>query len=144
MDFPPLPLLPACAQTLEELLCFPSAFEPIFVAIDFEATGRVINNFSFGFRKENTQVGISILDTRELHFSSAAKKAAAVQIFNFITGSAEYYLKSSQKFVWGRSGYISSTKAAVLKSLNKTIPREEYCSCVDTSSDEKIPWTEEQ
>ncbi|CZR56760.1 uncharacterized protein PAC_06649 [Phialocephala subalpina] len=118
MDFRPRLCVRVCAQTLEELLCFPSILEPIFVAIDFEAPDRVINNFSDNFRGENAQVGISILDTRELHSPSA------VQTFNFIAGSAEYYKASSQKFIWGTSEYIWPTKEAMLERLNKTISRD--------------------
>jgi hypothetical protein len=83
-------------QQLQQLL-FPSPLEPIYVAIDFERAGFITNNFS---PRLDTQVGISILDTRDLNLPSR-KKALWLATYNFVTGSDLYCAESAEKYLWG-------------------------------------------
>jgi DNA polymerase III epsilon subunit-like protein len=99
-------------QQLQQLL-FPSPLEPIYVAIDFERTGFIISNFS---PRSDTQVGISILDTRDLNLPSR-KKALRLATYNFVTGSDLYCAESAKKYLWGTSEKISPS--SMLKTISK-------------------------
>jgi len=72
--------------------------DPVFVAIDFEATEIIKNGFrDNGFRdgNKNSQVGLAILDTRSLN------AASELTTFNFITGDDAYFEKSVRRYSWG-------------------------------------------
>jgi DNA polymerase III epsilon subunit-like protein len=104
-------------QQLHQLL-FSCPLEPIYVAIDFERTGFIINNFS---PRSDTQVGISILDTRDLDPPSQ-KKALKLATYNFVTGSDLYYAESAEKYLWGTSEKISP--GSMLKTINKYVRQD--------------------
>jgi DNA polymerase III epsilon subunit-like protein len=104
-------------QQLQQLL-FPSPLEPIYVAIDFERTGFIIKNFS---PRSDTQIGISILDTRDLNPLSR-KKGLRLATYNFVTGSDLYFAESAKKYLWGTSEKISPSN--VLKTINKYVRQD--------------------
>lgn len=104
-------------QQLQQLL-FYSSLDPVFIAIDFERTTFIINNFS---PCSDAQVGISILDTRDFTLPFR-KSALRLETYNFITGSDLYYTESAKKFLWGTSEKIPPSK--MLQCINKLICRD--------------------
>jgi hypothetical protein len=56
-----------------------------------------MNNFS---PYSDTQVGISVLDTRDLN-PQPGKKELRIATYNFVTGSDLYYAESAEKYLWG-------------------------------------------
>jgi len=95
-------------QTLRSLLGPASSVDPVFVAIDFERPQFIINRFQHG--RLDTQVGLAILDTRNL--SSTSK----VTTFNFITGEDAYFDKSAPLYRWGTAEKIPVT--SILSKIN--------------------------
>src|SRR5437773_4088210 len=75
-------------------LLFSSPLESIYVAIDFERREFIINNFS---PCSDSQVGISILDTRHLN-SLSSKKPLQPATYNFVTGS-DLYIRTMQNLL---------------------------------------------
>jgi hypothetical protein len=104
-------------QQLRQLL-FDSSLDPVFIAIDFERTTFITNNFS---PCSDAQAGISILDTRDFN-PPFRKSALRLETYNFVTGSDLYYAESAKKFLWGTSEKIPPSK--MLKCINKLIFRD--------------------
>lgn len=102
-------------QQLQELL-FNSPLDPVFIAIDFERTQFIINNFS---TCSDTEVGISILDAR--NFNPREKVALKLKTYNFVTGSGLYHAKATKKFLWGTSEKIQPKE--MLSCIDKLICR---------------------
>jgi hypothetical protein len=95
-------------QILRSLLGPASSVDPVFVAIDFERPQFIINHFQHG--RLDTQVGLAILDTRNL--SSTSK----ITTFNFITGEDAYFDESAPLYRWGTAEKIPVT--SILSKIN--------------------------
>jgi hypothetical protein len=95
-------------QTLRSLLVPASSVDPVFVATDFERPQFIINRFQHG--PLDTQVGLAILDTRNLSLTS---KFAT---FNFITGEDAYFDESAPLYRWGTAEKIPVT--SMLSKIN--------------------------
>lgn len=106
---------------LEQLLLLPSAAEPLFIAIAIKGASAIACKFD---QTSNTQVGISILDTRDLH-TSFSKEKLQINTINFITGSHQYAIDTAKDAIWGESKYIpAATKTKLLASINGEICRD--------------------
>ncbi|KAK8087558.1 hypothetical protein PG997_002519 [Apiospora hydei] len=78
----------------------------VLVGIDFENT--------LLFKEElpedaETQVGLAILDTRDL---SSIEPSKMISTSNLVTGSADYFERATQKFLFGNSILISTSDMA--------------------------------
>ncbi|KUJ17302.1 uncharacterized protein LY89DRAFT_570040, partial [Mollisia scopiformis] len=92
--------------------------DPVFIAIDFEDP----NSVAYGFdRNSDTQVGLSVLDSRNIH-SASAKQSLGIKTFNFVTGSNQYFKTSARKDLWATSEHIPTTE--MLQCIKKVIPRD--------------------
>ena len=80
-------------QTLRSLLGPASSVDLVFVAIDFERPQFIINHFQHG--RLDTQVGLAILDTRNLCSTSK------FTTLNFIIGEDAYFNESAPLYRWG-------------------------------------------
>jgi len=98
-------------------LFFPSALEPLYVSIDFENPDLIVNKFHRG---SNSQVGISILDTRDLNLLPR-EQALTLATYNFVTGSDLYYTASANRYLWGTPEKILPSD--MLTAINKHISR---------------------
>ncbi|PVH77235.1 hypothetical protein DL98DRAFT_274686 [Cadophora sp. DSE1049] len=98
-------------QTLRSSLLSSSLGDPVFVAIDFERPQFIIDRFQHGY--QDTQVGLTILDTRYL--SSTSKFTT----FNFITGEDTYFKKSAPIYHWGTAEKIPVT--SMLLKINNCL-----------------------
>ncbi|KAH7175551.1 hypothetical protein EDB81DRAFT_10388 [Dactylonectria macrodidyma] len=63
-----------------------------------------MNNF---LEAEDNQTGLAVLDTKDLHRANSTK---LISTYNLITGSPSYIIKSSKKFLFGRSSPIRPPK----------------------------------
>lgn len=91
--------------------------DTILVAIDFE------NNIQFRgdlSRNVDTQLGLAILDTRDI--STALSPEKFISTYNFVTGSPKYYRKAMLKFLFGRPVWIKLDK--VLDQIKALIPTD--------------------
>lgn len=79
-------------ETLRSLL-LPSLVAPVFVSVHFERPNFIIDGFQHGCI--DTQVGLSILDTRRLTWTSKFTN------FNFFIGEDAYFKKSAPTCRWG-------------------------------------------
>lgn len=87
----------------------------VIVAIDFEG----INTIKSGFaQKDNSQVGLAVLDTKELCQVPPDKLTST---YNFAAGSQSYVTKASNKFLFGETITIQSS--AMADAIRSCIPK---------------------
>lgn len=98
----------------------------MLVAIDFESTGSILNEF---LSNSDCQVGLAILDTRDL--GRNIRPGRIIKIYNFVTGSASYISRASAKFSFGKS---TVTKPAdIRKTIESVIPQDRHVILVSHS-----------
>ena len=68
----------------------------VFIAIDFENLRNIRQDSS---QNLNAQVGVAILDTKTF----VSSPQTAISTFNFVIGSPSYCLKTTKKFLFGRT-----------------------------------------
>ena len=68
----------------------------------------------------NTQVGISILDTRDLN-PPPQENVLTLATYNFVTGSDSYYAASAKRYLWGTPEKILPSD--MLNAMNKHVSR---------------------
>ncbi|KHN94480.1 Polynucleotidyl transferase [Metarhizium album ARSEF 1941] len=91
--------------------------DTILVAIDFE------NNIQFRgdlSRNVDTQLGLAILDTRDI--STATSPEKLISTYNFVTGSPKYYRKAMLKFLFRKPVWIKLDE--VLDQIKALIPTD--------------------
>lgn len=90
----------------------PSLLDVVLIAIDFENINTIKSGFSL---KDNCQVGLAILDTREIYRVSPSR---LIVTHNMATGSPSYLMKASRKFIFGETITIRpSDMAGRIQSL---------------------------
>ena len=87
----------------------------VIIAIDFENIGSIKNGFT---QKQNCQVGLALLDTKDLRRVSPSK---LISTYNFATGSPSYLAKASKKFLFGES--ITTQASDMLDRIESVIPQ---------------------
>ncbi|KAK1766912.1 hypothetical protein QBC33DRAFT_93341 [Phialemonium atrogriseum] len=75
----------------------PSLLDVVLIAIDFENINTIKSGISL---KDNCQVGLAILDTREIYRVSPSR---LIVTHNMATGSPSYLMKASRKFIFGET-----------------------------------------
>jgi len=95
-----------------------SPLDPVFVAVDLEGDGCITQGFQ---HSSNTELGISILDTRDL-YSKPSESISILKTHNFITGSDQFFEKRGNKYLWGIAEWIST--GSMLEKLNSCISRD--------------------
>lgn len=73
----------------DEPLTQPSYHDPVLVAIDFENIRGIVNRST---REPDAQVGLAVLDTRDLKTSRPREKLISTYIF--VTGSENYHRRA--------------------------------------------------
>jgi hypothetical protein len=92
----------------------PQLSDVVLVAIDFEN----INTIKSGFaQKEDCQIGLAILDTKEINRMPPDK---LISTHNFATGSPSYLSKASKKFMFGETIAISPPN--IVNYIQSSIP----------------------
>jgi hypothetical protein len=87
---------PLSQSSIEQIghLLFRSLLEPLIVFIDFE---RLQHNHAITIPQyvidPDTQVGLSILDTRDL----VSPRYPKIEIYNYISGTSDYFSAQSAK-----------------------------------------------
>ncbi|KAL5360182.1 hypothetical protein BJX96DRAFT_175051 [Aspergillus floccosus] len=76
-------------------------YDAVIVAIDFEGTQHILADKSLNL---GVQVGLAILDTRELTSSSTNN---CISTYNFAAGSATRHEKAGRQFLFGKSVHIA-------------------------------------
>ncbi|KAH8165910.1 hypothetical protein CIB48_g2327 [Xylaria polymorpha] len=96
---------------------FVTLSDAVIVSIDFENTeiGKGLSPNS------NCQVGIAILDTKELRHCHHLDRTL-ISTFNYATGSAAYIAKASQRFLFGTS--VSVDLSGILDCIESCIPQD--------------------
>lgn len=89
--------------------------EILFAAIDFEYLSNLKQDLS---QNLNSQIGIAILDTKDL-ISSPPQDA--ISTYNFVTGSPSYCAATTKKFLFGEK--IPIHQRDILSNLESLIPR---------------------
>ncbi len=87
----------------------------VFVAIDFENLRNLQQDLS---QNQDSQVGIAILDTRDL-ISSPPRDA--ISTYNFVTGSPSYCAATAKKYLFGET--ITIHQRNILFNLDSLVPR---------------------
>lgn len=105
-------------QQLQSLF-FPSPLEPLYVSIDFERAELIVDQFRL---RSDTQVGISILDTRDLNLLPR-DKLFKLTTYNLVTGSESYYAASASNYLWGTSEKI--LPCHMLTAIEKHVDRRD-------------------
>ena len=88
--------------------------EPVFVTIDFE----YLSNIKDASQNLNSQMGVAILDSRDL-ISSPAR--TAISTYNFVTGSPSYCAATTKKFLFNKTTIIHQQD--ILSNLESLIPQ---------------------
>lgn len=88
---------------------------PIFIAIDLEYLSNLKQDSS---QNLNSQVGIAVLDSRDL-ISSPAQ--TAISTYNFVTGSPSYCAATTTKYLFGKT--ITIHQRDILSNLESLVPR---------------------
>lgn len=101
----------------DEPLTQPSYHDPVLIAIDFENIPGIVNSST---REQNAQVGLAVLDTRDLKTTIPREKL--VTTYNFITGSDDYYRRAQLKFLFGKPVHILAKDALI--SIKQCIPQD--------------------
>lgn len=92
--------------------------DPVLIAIDFEnITG--IGKDSASGQEPNTQVGLAVLDTRDINASTPRENI--ISTYNFTTGSKEHYHRAQLKFLFGKPVLISAKD--MLTNIKHCIPQ---------------------
>ncbi len=89
--------------------------EIVFVAIDFENLRNLQQDLS---QNQNSQVGIAILDTRDLILSPPQ---GAISTYSFVTGSPPYCAATAKKYLCGETTTIHQRD--ILSNLDSLVPR---------------------
>lgn len=87
----------------------------VIIAIDFENIGSTESGFT---QKENCQVGLAILDTKDLRKVSLS---SLISTYSFATGSPSYLTKASNKFLFGES--ITIHPSDMVDHIESVIPQ---------------------
>lgn len=69
-------------------------------------------------REPDAQVGLAVLDTRDLKTSIPREKL--ISTYNFVTGSEKYYRRAQLKFLFGKPVLILAQD--ILISIKQCIP----------------------
>lgn len=93
----------------------PALNDTVIIAIDFEAIETIKSGFA---QKENSQVGIAILDTRDLR---QVPPETLISTRNFAAGSSSYVTKASNKFLFGET--ITIQPSSMLQTIQSHIPQ---------------------
>jgi hypothetical protein len=110
------PIVPSIAKNglyiLHEIFHLHSSRSPrlldvVLIAIDFENINTIKSGFS---QKNNCQVGLAILDTKEINQVSPN---TLISTHNFATGSPSYLTKASKKFIFGETITICPSDIAI-------------------------------
>lgn len=89
--------------------------KPVFITIDLE----YLSNFRQDSSQNlNSQVGVAILDSRDL---ISSPPQTAISAYNFVTGSPSYCAATTKKFLFGKT--ITIHQRDVLSNLESLIPR---------------------
>lgn len=91
--------------------------QAITTQIDFE---NITNVGNISTREANTQVGLAVLDTRDILTSIPSEKL--ILTYNFVTGSEEHYHQAQLKFLFGKPILILARD--MLNSIIQCIPRD--------------------
>ncbi|KAK4205614.1 hypothetical protein QBC40DRAFT_344426 [Triangularia verruculosa] len=91
--------------------------DTVIIAIDFEG----INTIKSGFTQKegNSQVGLAILDTKDLRKVPPEK---LISTLNFAVGSSSYVTKASNKFIFGES--ITIQPSSMVQAIQSHIPQD--------------------
>ena len=88
----------------------------VLVSIDFENLGTIKSGFA---QKENCQIGLAILDTKEINRMPPDK---VISTHNFATGPPSYLSKASRKFMFGETIAISPSN--IVNHIQSSIPSD--------------------
>lgn len=92
--------------------------DPVLIAIDFEnITG--IGKDSTSGQEPNTQVGLAVLDTRNI--TASTPRESIISTYNFITGKEEHFHRAQLKFLFGKPILIPSKD--MLTNIKHCIPQ---------------------
>lgn len=81
-----------------------SYHDPVLIAIDFEGISYI---GKVSTRELDTQVGLAILDTRDV---ITLPRNKTISTYNFVTDSREYYHRARLKFLFGKPTHILTHK----------------------------------
>lgn len=111
---------------------FRGSDEIVFVAIDFEHLSNLQQDLN---QNLNSQVGISILDTKDL-ISSPPQDI--ISTYNLVTGSPSYCATAKKKFLFGET--ITIHQRDILFNLESFVPRTRNIVLVghDIANDPKV------
>ncbi|KAF3318018.1 hypothetical protein TWF173_008757 [Orbilia oligospora] len=114
-------------KTLRELLgltkashstLYENTRDDLLIAIDCE------NGFEFtkqdSFEKVNSQLGLAILDPKDLAKSTSSK--VNISTYNFATGTPNYRKRVSTRFIFGESYNLCTQKKDLAEKINNIIP----------------------
>lgn len=85
----------------------------VLIAIDFEHITTIIKK---PFEDRNSQVGIAILDTRDIDIWPPK-----IKTLNFAVGSKEHHTKVAKSFLFGKTANIS--RKVMIKAIESRMPR---------------------
>lgn len=92
--------------------------DPVLIALDFENISGIGKDPDFG-QEPNTQVGLAVLDTRDITASTPQENI--ISTYNFITGSKEHYHRAQIKFLFGKPILIPAKD--MLTNIKHCIPQ---------------------
>lgn len=92
--------------------------DPVLIAIDFENITGIGKDLPSG-QEPNTQVGLAVLDTRDINISTTRENI--ISTYNFITGSKEHYRRAQLKFLFGKPILIPAKD--MLTNIKHCIPQ---------------------
>lgn len=92
----------------------PRLLDVVLIAIDFENINTIKSGFS---QKNNCQVGLAVLDTKEINQVSPNR---LISTHNFATGSPSYLTKTSEKFIFGET--ITICPSDIANRIQSLIP----------------------
>ncbi|EGX43157.1 hypothetical protein AOL_s00215g613 [Orbilia oligospora ATCC 24927] len=92
--------------------------DDLLIAIDCE------NGFEFtkqdSFEKVNSQLGLAILDPKDLAKSTSSQ--VNISTYNFATGTPNYRKRVSTRFIFGESYNLCTQKKDLAEKINSIIP----------------------
>lgn len=86
----------------------------VLIAIDFENINTIKSGFS---QKSNCQVGLAILDTKDIH---QVPPGELISTYNIATGSPSYLAKVSRKFMFGET--VTTRTSDIVDRILSLIP----------------------
>lgn len=92
--------------------------DPVLIAIDFEKITGVGKDSTSG-QEPNTQVGLAVLDTRDI--TASTPREDIISTYNFLTGSKEHYHRAQLKFLFGKPILIPAKD--MLTNIKHCIPQ---------------------